>query len=80
VCIKAGPEFGELQGNLLIIDKALYGLRHRSGCPPYIWFLALSYIIFCLNHCVVPNLADGTKSPLQVATFMMTDISPLLYF
>jgi hypothetical protein len=26
VCIKAGPEFGELQGNLLIIDKALYGL------------------------------------------------------
>jgi hypothetical protein len=27
VCIKAGPEFGELQGNLLIIDKALYGLR-----------------------------------------------------
>jgi hypothetical protein len=29
---------------------------------------------------VDPNLADGTKSPLQVATFMMTDISPLLYF
>jgi hypothetical protein len=27
VCIKAGPEFGELQGNLHIIDKALYGLR-----------------------------------------------------
>jgi hypothetical protein len=27
VCIKAGPEFGELQGNLLIIDMALYGLR-----------------------------------------------------
>jgi hypothetical protein len=27
VCIKAGPEFGELQGNLLIIDKALYGSR-----------------------------------------------------
>jgi hypothetical protein len=52
----------------------------RSGCPPYIWFLALSYFIFCLNHCVDPNLADGTKSPLQVATFLMTDISPLLYF
>ena len=52
----------------------------RSGCPPYIWFLALSYVIFCLNHCVDPNLADGKKSPLQVATFLMTDISPLLYF
>jgi hypothetical protein len=52
----------------------------RSGCPPYIWFLALSYVIFCLNNCVDPNLADGTKSPLQVAKFSMTDISPLLYF
>jgi hypothetical protein len=52
----------------------------RSGCPPYIWFLALLYVIFCLNHCVDPNLANGTKSPLQVATFLMTDISPLLFF
>jgi hypothetical protein len=52
----------------------------RSGCPPYIWFLELLYVIFCLTHCVDPNLADGTKSPLQVATFLMTDISPLLYF
>jgi hypothetical protein len=52
----------------------------HSGCPPYIWFLALSYVTFCLNNCVDPNLADGTKSPLQVATFLMTDISPLLNF
>jgi hypothetical protein len=51
-----------------------------SGCPPYIWFRALPYVIFCLNHCVDPNLADGTKSPLQVATFLKTYISPLLYF
>ena len=27
VCFIAGKEFGELAGNLLIIDKALYGLR-----------------------------------------------------
>ena len=27
VCIRAGPEFGELEGHLLIIYKALYGLR-----------------------------------------------------
>ena len=27
VCFIAGSEFGELQGHLLIIDKALYGLR-----------------------------------------------------
>jgi hypothetical protein len=63
--------------NSQVIHKPCYGL---SGCPPYIWFLALSYVMFCLNHCVDPNLADGTKSPLQVATFLMTDISPLLYF
>lgn len=27
VCIKAGPEFGEKEGHLLVIYKALYGLR-----------------------------------------------------
>ena len=27
VCIEAGPEFGALAGHLLLIDKALYGLR-----------------------------------------------------
>ena len=27
VCIKAGPEFGDLEGHLLIVYKALYGLR-----------------------------------------------------
>eukprot|EP00977_Amphora_coffeiformis_P023320 scaffold13003_cov122-Amphora_coffeaeformis.AAC.1 len=30
VCTIAGPEFGPLQGHMLIIDKALYGL-HTSG-------------------------------------------------
>ena len=52
----------------------------RSGCPPYVWFLALSYVIFCLNNCVDPTIGEGNKSPLQIATFQMTDISPLLYF
>ena len=27
VCIKAGPEFEELEGHLLIVNKTLYGLR-----------------------------------------------------
>ena len=27
VCIRAGPEFGELEGHTLLISKALYGLR-----------------------------------------------------
>ena len=32
VCIIAGPEFGELMGHLLIIIKALYGLRSSGLC------------------------------------------------
>ena len=30
VCFLAGPEFGPLQGHLLVIERALYGL-HTSG-------------------------------------------------
>jgi len=29
--IKAGPEFGEMSGRSLIIDKGLYGLRSSSA-------------------------------------------------
>src|SRR5574339_943080 len=31
VCITAGPEFGPLEGHLLLIHKALYGLRSSRG-------------------------------------------------
>ena len=31
VCIIAGPEFGDLQGHLLIISRALYGLRSSGA-------------------------------------------------
>ena len=31
VCIKAGPEFGSLQGHCLLIDRALYGLRSSGA-------------------------------------------------
>ena len=31
VCIKAGPEFGKLEGHWLIIEKALYGLRSSGA-------------------------------------------------
>ena len=27
VCVRAGPEFGPLEGHLLVIKKALHGLR-----------------------------------------------------
>jgi hypothetical protein len=32
VCFKAGPEFGPLEGHLLVIDRALYGLRTSGAC------------------------------------------------
>jgi len=32
VCIIAGPEFGEDEGCLLLIHKALYGLRSSGQC------------------------------------------------
>ena len=31
VCIKAGPEFGKLNGHWLVIKKALYGLRSSGA-------------------------------------------------
>ena len=37
------------------------------------------YICFCLNHCIDPNLGDGTKSPLMMANFLQKDISPLIF-
>ena len=41
---------------------------YRSGCPATAWFLCLIYVFFCLNNCVDPNLGDGTKSPLMIAS------------
>jgi hypothetical protein len=32
VCFQAGPEFGPLEGHLLVIVRALYGLRTSSAC------------------------------------------------
>ena len=52
----------------------------RSGAPPAAWFLCLVYIRFCLNHCIDPNLGDGTKSPLMMANFVQNDISQLIFF
>jgi hypothetical protein len=37
VCISAGPEFGALQGHILIIERALYGL-HTAGARWHDWF------------------------------------------
>jgi hypothetical protein len=43
VCFIAGTEFGPLQGHLLVIDHALYGLRRPSSCHRScsLWFAYL---------------------------------------
>jgi hypothetical protein len=52
----------------------------RSGCPSNLWFYAMCYVIFCLNHTVDLNLCDGTKTPYTLASGLVSDISPLLAF
>jgi hypothetical protein len=52
----------------------------RSGCPSNLWFYAMCYVIFCLNHTVDLNLCDGTKTPYTLASGLVSNISPLLAF
>ena len=55
VCFRAGPEFGELEGHLCIIDKALYGLR-TSGARFHAKFAetlrALGSSYLCRSRCL----------------------------
>ena len=46
VCFIAGPEFGPLQGNLMVIDRALYGLR-TSGAR---WHDRLSDVLRTMGY------------------------------
>ena len=48
----AGPEFGELQGQILICIKALYGLKTSMGR----WHEALSKTLRLIGFC--PSKAD----------------------
>ena len=73
VCIKAGPEFGELEGHLLLVDKALYGLR-LSGKA---WNQLLSDVLLAMGF--KPSKAEASifmrKSPTRdcyeyVATYV----------
>ena len=41
ICIRVGPEFGALADHLLLIYKALYGLRLSGAC----WHVRLSDVL-----------------------------------
>ena len=53
-------------------------LMDRTGTPPKLWFLALNYCVYVLNHTSDPSL--NNRQPLTVATGQVRDISPLLQF
>ena len=53
-------------------------LLDRTGAPPSLWFLAMTYACFVLNHTV--NASIGYAVPLTLLTGITQDISPLLQF
>ena len=68
------------ENRLKTVKRHTNRVINRSRCPPTMWFLVMAYVCFYLNNVVDPNLADGTKSPIMMASFIMNDISPLLFF
>ena len=53
-------------------------LLDRTGAPPSLWFLALSYVCMILNH--TANASIGYAIPMQVLTGVTPDTSSLLQF
>ena len=53
-------------------------LLDKTGAPPSLWFLALSYVCMILNH--TANASINHAIPMQVLTGVTPDISSLLQF
>ena len=54
------------------------GILDKSGAPSKVWFLALLYPVYLLNHLATDLL--GGSNPLSVLTGLTTDISILFMF
>ena len=52
----------------------------KYNVPSKFWLLCMTYAAFVLNHTVNLNLAGGTMTSYTMATFQVTDISPMLCF
>jgi hypothetical protein len=63
-----------------LVKRYTNKVMDRSGCPSNLWFYAMCYVIFCLNHSIDLNLCDGTKTPFTLASGLISDISPLHAF
>ena len=53
-------------------------LLDRTGAPPSLWFLALTYVCMILNH--TANASIKHAIPMQILTGVTPDISSLLQF
>ena len=53
-------------------------LLDRTGAPPSLWFLALTYACMVLN--LTANASIGYSIPMQVLTGVTQDFSPILQF
>src|SRR6478609_2890816 len=53
-------------------------LLDRTGAPPSLWFLALTYVCLILYH--TANASIGNAIPMQVLTRSTPDISTILQF
>ena len=60
------------------VKRLSSGTMDRTGTPAAFWLLCLFYVIFILNHITFDTLNGGT--PIQGATGVKADISPLLKF
>src|SRR5687768_6374514 len=60
------------------IKRLTNTLLDRTGTPPSLWLLAMSYACCVLNHTV--NASIGYAVPLTLLTGITQDISPLIQF
>jgi hypothetical protein len=73
VCFIAGPEFGELEGHMMTIIKALYGLRTPerdigSASPRSYVIWDFSRVEAFLTSCKVPSTSSSSKESLSHLT------------
>ena len=75
MCIIAGPQFGPLQGHLLIIVKVMYGVRTNG----VYWYKRLADVLCSERFCpwrVEPNIQiQGRTSLCEYINVYMNDLA-----
>ena len=58
------------------VKRLSSSIMDRTGTPAKFWLLCLFYVVFLLNH--MSSEALGNLTPIEDATSVQADISPLL--